>query len=155
METLTPTWWSKASWLGKRVPKLRSVGDIIDFVAPRIPLGLGFSDAGIEEYVRWHFDNGFMTVCLDKGELVGVGFCWRIDDPKDIPDWPTSTDGEYIYCPLVIGAKDMLPRMIQAAHATFPGTKYLCYQRQHRGDSRMRIWRLKDESVIDNDTAAA
>lgn len=131
------------------------INEVIDFVKENIPMDLGFSDDDIERLVRWHFYKSYMTICTENGRVVGIGFIWRVQDPEDIPDYPEDEGGEYVYCPLVIGSKDMLPRMVQAAMERFKGVKFLCYQREHRKDRRMRIWRLRNEQSTRSQTAGS
>lgn len=119
------------------------INELIGLVKRHIPSELRWGSKDVEEYVTWHVLRKRIVLCLDHGIPVGAGFISRIKDPRKFDQFAEEEEGSFIYCSMVIGAADMLGRLIGAAALRFPGTKYLCFQRQHRGDDKMRIWRLR------------
>ena len=112
-----------------------------------MPESAGFTDEDVTRYVVWHLLRGRLVVYAPEGEPTGAAFISRVEDPRRLPEaefdpFIEDEKGDYIYCQLVVGEKDMLGQMLRVAQARFPGTKYLCFQRQLRGDDRMRIWRM-------------
>jgi len=121
------------------------LGKLMELIWPYAKEQLETNEEELIDWILWHYAKGYLTVCMEEGEVVGAAFWWRIKDLENIPAFPEEEEGDYLYCPYGVGSIDMLPNMLKGAQQRFPGVKYFCFQRGHRGDDRMRIWRIKDE----------
>jgi len=121
------------------------VNDLFGLVWPEAKEKLGLTKETFIDYMMWHIARSYLTIGFEDGKPVGVMFYWRISDPRSIPEYPEIEEGEFVYCPFGVGSMDMFADMMDAAKIRFPGIKYFCFQREHRGDERVRVWRLKDE----------
>lgn len=120
------------------------VSQLMDLAWPHAEK-IGLNIDSFVDYVLWHVTKGCLTMCIEDGEVKGFAFFWRIKSPEKIEHFTEYSDGEYVYCPFATGHITMLPQVILAAKQRFPGVKYFCYQREHRNDSRVRIWDISDE----------
>lgn len=124
------------------------IEDVLELFWPYARDQLQLTRADLVDCVLWHYEKGYMTLCIEDGKPVGAALWWRLKDLKELDDdsdWPSHEEGDYLYCAYGVGKIGMLESMIKGARERFPGVKYFCFQRGHRGDERTRVWRLKDE----------